>query len=81
MSERGSRDDGETLVDGLPISTARDFGRKLTLVPADHELHGWQKPRALTRVIYFYINPYSTLLGSEGCLRSTPILAEALLGD
>lgn len=33
MSERTSRDDGETLVDGLPISTARDFGRKLTLVP------------------------------------------------
>jgi AraC family transcriptional regulator len=68
MSERASRDDGETLVDGLPISTARDFGRKLTLVPADHELHGWQKPRALTRVTYFYIDPYSTLLGSEGCL-------------
>jgi AraC family transcriptional regulator len=68
MSERASRDDGETLLDGLPISTARDFGRKLTLVPADHELHGWQKPRALTRVTYFYIDPYSTLLGSEGCL-------------
>src|ERR1700722_7836412 len=68
MSERTSRDDGETLVDGLPISTTRDFGRKLTLVPADHELHGWQKPRALTRVTYFYIDPYSTLLGSEGCL-------------
>ena len=34
MSERTSRDDGETLVDGLPISTARDFGRKLILVPA-----------------------------------------------
>src|ERR1700729_553539 len=27
MSERTSRDDGQTLVDGLPISTARDFGR------------------------------------------------------
>jgi AraC family transcriptional regulator len=68
MSERASRDDGETLVDGLPISTARDFGRKLTLVPVGHQLHGWQKPRALTRVTFFYIDPHSTLLGSEGCL-------------
>jgi AraC family transcriptional regulator len=68
MSERTSRDDGETLVDGLPISTARDFGPKLTLVPAGHRLHGRQKPRALTRVTYFYIDPHSTLLGSEGCL-------------
>ena len=42
MSERTSRDDGETLVDGLP--TVRDFGRKLILVPAGHELRGWQKP-------------------------------------
>ena len=59
VSERTSRDDGET---------ARDFGRKLTLVPAGHQLYGWQKPRALTRVTYFYIDPHSTLLGSEGCL-------------
>ena len=44
MSERTSRDNGETLVDGLPTSTARDFGRKLTLVPAGHQLHGWQEP-------------------------------------
>ena len=67
-SERTSRDDGETLVDGLPISTARDFGRKLILVPAGHELQGWQKHRAPTRVTYFYIDPHSTLLGSEGRL-------------
>ena len=68
MSERTSRDDGETLVDGLPISTARDVGRKLILVPAGHELQGWQKHRAPTRVTYFYIDPHSTLLGSDGCL-------------
>jgi hypothetical protein len=66
ISERTSRDDGETLVDGLP--TARDFGRKLIPVPAGHKLHGRQKPGAPTRVTYFYIDPHSTLLGSEGCL-------------
>lgn len=68
MSERAARDDGETLIEGLPKSTLREFSRKLTLVPAGHEFHGWQKPRALTRVTYFYIDPHSTLLGSEGGL-------------
>jgi len=68
MSEHASRDDGETLVDGLPRSTARDFSRKLTLIPAGHELRGWQKPRALTRVTYFYIDPQSTLFRSENRL-------------
>jgi AraC family transcriptional regulator len=68
MSERTSRDDGETLVDGQPRSTARNFGPELTLVPAGHELCGWQKPGAPTRVTYFYIDPHRTLLGSEGCL-------------
>jgi hypothetical protein len=37
MSERASRDHGERLVDGLPTSTARNFSRKLILVPAGHE--------------------------------------------
>lgn len=57
MSERGERDDGETLVEGLPKSTLRKFGRKLSLVPAGHRFFDWQKPRALTRVTYFYIDP------------------------
>jgi AraC family transcriptional regulator len=68
MSERAARDDGETLVEGLPKSTLREFSRKMSLVPAGHEFHGWQKPRTLTRVTYFYIDPHSTLFGSEGGL-------------
>ena len=68
MSERAARDDGETLVEGLPKSTLREFSRKMSLVPAGHAFHGWQKPRALTRVTYFYIDPHSTLLGGEGGL-------------
>jgi len=66
MSERASRDDGETLIEGLPKSTLRELSRKMCLVPAGHEFHGWQKPRVLTRVTYFYIDPHSTLLDSEG---------------
>ena len=57
VSERGERDDGETIVEGLPRSTLRKFSRKLSLVPAGHRYFGWQKPRALTRVTYFYIDP------------------------
>jgi AraC family transcriptional regulator len=54
--ERAERDDGETLIEGLPKSTLREFNCKLSLVPAGHRFHGWQTPRVLTRVSYFYIN-------------------------
>ena len=54
--ERAERDDGETLIEGLPKSTLREFNRKLCFVPAGHRLHGWQTPRVLTRVTYFYID-------------------------
>jgi AraC family transcriptional regulator len=57
MSEHAARDDGETLVEGLPKSTQREFSRTLTVVPAGHKFQGWQKPRGLTRVTYFYIDP------------------------
>src|SRR5260221_10177667 len=54
--ERAERDDGETLIEGLPKSTLREFISKLSLVPAGHRFYGWQKPRVLTRVTYFYID-------------------------
>jgi AraC family transcriptional regulator len=65
MTERAARDDGETLVEGLPTSTLREFSRKLSLVPAGHRFFGWQKPRALTRVTYFYIDPRGPLIDPE----------------
>jgi AraC family transcriptional regulator len=54
--ERAERDDGETLIEGLPKSTLREFNRKLSFVPAGHRFYGWQAPRVLTRVTYFYID-------------------------
>src|SRR4030081_2704402 len=54
--ERAERDDGETLIEGLPKSTLREFNCKLSFVPAGHRFHGWQTPRVLTRVTYFYID-------------------------
>jgi AraC family transcriptional regulator len=56
-SERAEREQGETLVEGLPRSTQREFSKKLSLIPAGHEFHGWQEPRVLTRATYLYIDP------------------------
>jgi AraC family transcriptional regulator len=54
--ERAERDDGETLIEGLPKSTLREFNCKLSFVPAGHRFYGWQTPRVLTRVTYFYLD-------------------------
>ncbi len=59
--ELGERHDGETIVEGLPRSTLRDFTHKLTFVPAGHDFHGWQRPRVLTRVTHFCIDPRGPL--------------------
>ncbi|WP_256807747.1 helix-turn-helix domain-containing protein [Bradyrhizobium sp. Bra64] len=60
-AEVAERYDGETFVEGLPRSTLRDFTQKLTFVPAGHDFRGWQRPRALTRVTYVYIDPRGPL--------------------
>ncbi len=60
-AELAERYDGETLVEGLPRSTLRDFTHKLTFVPAGHVFRGSQRPRALTRTTYFYIDPRGPL--------------------
>jgi AraC family transcriptional regulator len=60
-AELAERYDGETYVEGLPRSTLRDFTQKLTFVPAGHDFRGSQKPRALTRTTYFYIDPRGPL--------------------
>jgi AraC family transcriptional regulator len=57
ICEQGTRSDGDTYVEGLPRSTLRDVGRKLTFVPAGHEYREWQQPRVLSRIVYFYFNP------------------------
>ena len=62
MAERGERDDGETTVDGLPTSTRREFSGRLSFVPSGRRFCGWQKPRVLTRVTYFYIDPDGPLI-------------------
>src|SRR5882757_11138295 len=63
--ERAERHDGETLIEGLPKSTLREFNCKLSLVPAGHRFYGWQTPRVLTRVTYFYIDLQDPLFDPE----------------
>jgi AraC family transcriptional regulator len=64
-AQRGERTDGESTVEGLPKSTLRKFSGRLTFVPAGHAFYGWQTPRLLTRVTYFYIDPQGPLLDEE----------------
>jgi AraC family transcriptional regulator len=66
--EQGARRDGDTLIEGLPRSTLRNFKGKLTFVPAGHEYYERYEPRVLTRVVYFYLQPEKipTLVG-RGC--------------
>ena len=63
--ERAERHDGETLIEGLPKSTLREFNCKLSFVPAGHRFYGWQTPRVLTRVTYFYIDVQEPLFDPE----------------
>jgi len=65
VCEQGVRDDGVTFVEGLPRSSLRDLKKKLTFVPAGHEYHDWQKPRILSRVVYFYFDPAKLPVHSE----------------
>jgi AraC family transcriptional regulator len=59
------RHKGATFVESLPTSTLPDFRRKLIFVPAGHEYHDWQEPRALTRGVYFYFDPAGPAINSD----------------
>jgi AraC family transcriptional regulator len=60
-AELAEREDGETLVEGLPRSTLRNFTQRLTFVPAGHDFYGSQQPRVLTRTVCLYIDPAGPL--------------------
>ena len=64
-AEHSERDDGETSVEGLPTSTLRSLSGKLTFIPAGHDCFGWQDPRVLMRISYFYVDPQALPLDEE----------------
>jgi AraC family transcriptional regulator len=75
--ERAERHDGETHIEGLPKSTLREFNCKLSFVPAGHRFYGWQTPRVLTRVTYFYIDLRDPLF-ELGCGTPFPTISPRL---
>jgi AraC family transcriptional regulator len=60
--DRGSRDAGETFVEGLPPSCLRAFSQKLTFVPAGLRFRERQVPGVLLRAAVFYIDAKSPFL-------------------
>jgi AraC-like DNA-binding protein len=71
--ERAERHEGETLIEGLPKSTLREFNCKLSFVPAGHRFYGWETPRVLTRVTYFYLDLQDRLFGPSSGITSPTI--------
>jgi len=63
--EQGVRHDGETLLEGLPKSTIRQYSNTLILVPAGRTLYGVQNPRLLPRSICLYIDPQTVLVDPD----------------
>ncbi len=64
-TEHGERDEGETKVEGLPPSNARDLSGRLTFVPAGYRFDEWQRPRVLTRVNFYYIDRHGPMLEDD----------------
>jgi AraC family transcriptional regulator len=71
--ERAERHEGETFIEGLPKSTSREFNCKLSFVPAGHRFYGWETPRVLTRVTYFYVDLQHQLFDPEIGIASSRI--------
>jgi AraC family transcriptional regulator len=57
VHDRGVRQDGRTVIQGLPQSKLQDCSRRLVFVPAGHEYHDWHEPRTLSRTVFFYFDP------------------------
>ena len=65
VHDRGVRQDGCTVIEGLPKSTLQDLSRKLVFVPAGHEYHDWHEPRTLSRMVFFHLSPDLLAMGPE----------------
>ena len=63
--KRAERQEGETFIEGLPKSTLREINGRLSFVPAGHRFYGWETPRVLTRLAYFYIDLQDRLFDPE----------------
>jgi AraC family transcriptional regulator len=73
--EEGVREEGETVVGDLPVSTLRTLRRKLTFVPAGQAYQEWHRPRIRSRILCFYFDPSTMPVPS---VRGGPRLAARL---
>jgi AraC family transcriptional regulator len=71
IHDRGARQDGCTVIQGLPQSKLQDCSRKLAFVPAGHEYHDWHEPRTLTRTVFCYFDPARLAMGWQAELPSS----------
>jgi AraC family transcriptional regulator len=55
--ERAVREQGESILEGLPRSRQHDFSHRMTFIPAGRKFFESQQPRGPTRAIYVYLDP------------------------
>ena len=79
--EGGVRENGETLIEGLPRSTLRDVKCKLAFVPAGHEYREWQEPRTRSRIVYFYFDPAKMPIDPGVGAADTPLASRLFFED
>jgi AraC family transcriptional regulator len=65
---QAARHKGESIVEGLPGSTLREFSDKLTFVPAGRRFREAQDPRVSMQATYIYIDPKGALVDPEAAL-------------
>jgi len=66
LYEQGTRESGETVVDGRPCSTLKNVARKLTFVPAGQAYREIHCPTVPARLMLLYIEPASLQDASIG---------------
>lgn len=79
--DRGVRQNGSTVIEGLPKSMLQDCSRKLVFVPAGHRYHDWHEPRTLARTIFFYFDASELAVGPGLRLWSQPLVPRLFFED
>jgi len=67
VHERGVRQDGCTVVEGLRNRRCR-IAAAIVFVPAGHKYHHWHEPRTLSRVVFSISIPPSSQLSRDQLL-------------
>jgi AraC family transcriptional regulator len=80
-TEQAARHEGETVLEGLPASTVRNYSQKLILVPAGRTYFVSHNPRLLMRSIYLYIDPHAVPVDPDLGFPQADIKPQLLFDD